>query len=136
MGYRWFEKKSAKPLFAFGHGLTYTTFGYSKLATSGSEGLSATFTLTNTGKREGTEVAQLYVAPPGKTHRLAGWTRVTLKPGESRQVTIAADPRLLASYDVAAKAWKRAAGTYDVYVGKAAGSRDLAAKASLKAGGR
>ena len=136
VGYRWFEKKSAKPLFAFGHGLTYTTFGYSKLATSGSEGLSATFTLTNTGKREGTEVAQLYVAPPGKTHRLAGWTRVTLKPGESRQVTIAADPRLLASYDVAAKAWKRAAGTYDVYVGKAAGSRDLAAKASLKAGGR
>ena len=136
VGYRWFEKKSAKPLFAFGHGLTYTTFGYSKLATTSAEGLTATFTLTNTGKREGTEVAQLYVAPPGKTHRLAGWTRVTLKPGESRQVTIAADPRLLASYDVAAKAWKRAAGTYDVYVGKAAGSRDLAAKASLKAGGR
>ena len=136
VGYRWFEKKSAKPLFAFGHGLTYTTFGYSKLATTSAEGLTATFTLTNTGKREGTEVAQLYVAPPGKTHRLAGWTRVTLKPGESRHVTIAADPRLLASYDVAAKAWKRAAGTYDVYVGKAAGSRDLAAKASLKAGGR
>ena len=136
VGYRWFEKQRAKPLFAFGHGLTYTTFGYSKLATTGGEGLSATFTLTNTGKREGTEVAQLYVAPPGKTHRLAGWARVTLKPGESRQVTITADPRLLASYDVAAKAWKRAAGTYDIYVGKAAGSRDLLAKASLKAGGR
>ncbi len=136
VGYRWFEKKSAKPLFAFGHGLTYTTFGYSKLATTGGEGLSATFTLTNTGKREGTEVAQLYVAPPGKTHRLAGWARVTLKPGESRQVTITADPRLLASYDVAAKGWRRAAGTYGVYVGKAADSRDLVGKASLKVGGR
>ena len=136
VGYRWFEKKRAKPLFAFGHGLTYTSFGYAQLATSGGEGLSATFTLTNGGKREGTEVAQLYVAPPGKTHRLAGWARVTLKPGESRQVTITADPRLLASYDVTAKGWRRAAGTYDVYVGKAAGSRDLSAKVSLKAGGR
>jgi len=136
VGYRWFEKKSAKPLFAFGHGLTYTRFGYSRLATAGGEGLSATFTLTNTGKREGTEVAQLYVAPPGKTHRLAGWSRVTLKPGESRQVTITADPRLLVSYDVAAKGWRRAAGSYDVYVGKAAGSRDLAGKVSLKAGSR
>lgn len=136
VGYRWFERKKTKPLFAFGHGLTYTAFGYSKLAMAGGEGLSATFTLTNTGKREGTEVAQLYVAPPGKTHRLAGWARVTLKPGESRQVTLTADPRLLASYDVAAKGWRRAGGSYDVYVGKAAGSRDLAGKASLKAGAR
>ncbi|MBO9547445.1 fibronectin type III-like domain-contianing protein, partial [Caulobacter sp.] len=65
-----------------------------------------------------------------------GWTRVTLQPGESRQVTITADPRLLASYDVKGGAWRRAGGAYDVYVGKAAGSRDLVAKVSLKAGGR
>jgi len=136
VGYRWFERRKAKPLFAFGHGLTYTTFGYSKLAAKGGEGVSATFTLTNTGPREGTEVAQLYVAPPGRTHRLAGWARVTLKPGESRQVTIVADPRLLASYDVKAGAWRRAGGSYDLYVGKAAGSRDLVAKASLTEGGR
>jgi len=136
VGYRWFEKKNAKPLFAFGHGLTYTTFAYSKLATASGERLTVTFTLTNTGKRAGTEVAQLYVAPPGKTHRLAGWARVSLTPGESRQVTITADPRLLASYDVKAGAWVRAGGGYDVYVGKAAGSQDLAAKVSLKAGGR
>ncbi len=136
VGYRWFEKKADKPLFAFGHGLTYTRFGYAKLAAKGGEGLSATFTLTNTGQREGTEVAQLYVAPPGRTHRLAGWARVTLKPGESRQVTITADPRLLASYDAKAGAWRCAAGSYDVYVGKAAGSRDLVAKVSLTEGAR
>jgi beta-glucosidase len=136
VGYRWFERTSAQPLFAFGHGLTYTTFDYAKLATKGGDGLTATFTLTNTGRRAGTEVAQLYVAPPGRTHRLVGWARVTLAPGESRQVTIAADPRLLASYDIKAGDWRRAGGTYDVYVGKAAGSRDLVAKVRLKAGQR
>jgi beta-glucosidase len=136
VGYRWFERTRAKPLFAFGHGLTYTRFGYSKLAATGGEGVSATFTLTNTGKRAGTEVAQLYVAPPGRTHRLAGWARVTLAPGESRQVTIQADPRLLASYDEKADAWRRAGGRYDLYVGKSAGSRDLSAKAKLTEGGR
>ena len=135
-GYRWFERKKAKPLFAFGHGLTYTQFGYTKLAASGGEGLSATFTLTNTGKTAGTEVAQLYVAPPGRTHRLAGWARVSLAPGESKQVTITADPRLLASWDAKADGWKREGGSYDLFVGKSAGSRDLVGKVSLKAGGR
>ncbi len=82
-------------------------------------------------------MAQLYVAPPGRTHRLAGWARVTLKPGESRQVTITADPRLLASYDLKAGDWRRAAGSHDLYVGKAAGSRELAAeRARLTEGGR
>jgi beta-glucosidase len=61
---------------------------------------------------------------------------VELAPGESRQVTIQADPRLLASYDLKAGAWRRAGGAYDLYVGKAAGSRDLLAKASLTQGGR
>ncbi len=136
VGYRWFERRKERPLFAFGHGLTYTTFGYAKLMATGGEGVSATFILTNTGKRAGTEVAQLYVAPPGKTHRLVGWARVALAPGESRQVTIHADPRLLASYDLKAGAWRRAAGRYDLYVGKAAGSRDLVAQASLTEGGR
>lgn len=136
VGYRWFERKTARPLFAFGHGLTYTTFGYSKLAASGGEGLSATFTLTNAGKTTGTEVAQLYVAPPGRTHRLAGWARVTLAPGESKQVTITADPRLLASWDAKADSWEREGGSYDLFVGKSAGSRDLVGKVSLKAGAR
>jgi beta-glucosidase len=133
VGYRWFERTRAKPLFPFGHGLTYTRFDYSRLTAKGGEALTTTFTLTNTGKRPGTEVAQLYVAPPGRTHRLVGWARVTLAPGESRQVTIQADPRLLASYDVEAGGWRRAGGVYDLHVGKAAGSRDLVTRIKLTA---
>ncbi|HET9161123.1 MAG TPA: fibronectin type III-like domain-contianing protein, partial [Caulobacteraceae bacterium] len=64
------------------------------------------------------EVAQLYVAPPGRTHRLAGWARVPLKPGETRRVTIAADPRVLASWQ--AGGWVRAAGDYQVSVSPSA----------------
>lgn len=131
VGYRWFERTSAKPLFAFGHGLTYTSFAYSGLKLAAGKELAATFVLKNTGKRDGVEVAQLYVAPPGRTHRLAGWARVQLKPGESRKVTIKADPQILASY--AQGQWARAAGEYQVFVGRSAESRDLSGKAKLTA---
>jgi hypothetical protein len=93
-------------LFAFGYGLTYTTFRYSQLHGRGGARLGVDFDITNTGRRPGTEVAQLYVAPPGRTHRLAGWARVELRPGETRRVSIVADPRLLESYG--ASGWARA----------------------------
>lgn len=120
VGYRWFERTQAKPMFAFGYGLTYTTFDYGRARFQGGEGLSAEVTLTNTGQRAGVEVAQLYAAPPGRTHRLVGWARVELQPGESRRVTISADPRLLASWDADAKGWRRAGGRFDAYVGRSA----------------
>ena len=78
-------------------------------------------------------MAQLYVAPPGRTHRLAGWAKVTLKPGETREVTIAADPWLLLSYDEAAKQWARPAGEYRFFVGKSAGEPVLTGTATLTA---
>jgi len=134
VGYRWFERTGAKPLFAFGHGLTYTDFDYSRLQLAGGETLEARFTLANTGKRAGVEVAQLYAAPPGRTHRLVGWARVRLEPGERREVTIKADPRLLASYDKSAGGWRRAAGSYSVQVGRAAGSKDLSGQVVMQAG--
>lgn len=133
VGYRWFERTGAKPLFPFGHGLTYTDFGYDRLRLSGGEGIEARFTLTNKGARAGVEVAQLYAAPPGRTHRLVGWARVSLAPGESREVVVKADPQLLASYDKAG-GWRRAAGSYSVYVGRAAGSKDLADRVVVQAG--
>lgn len=120
VGYRWFERTDATPMFAFGHGLTYTTFRYARPRFSGGDGLTAEVTLTNTGARAGVEVAQLYAAPPGRTHRLVGWARVELQPGESRRVTISADPRLLASWDAEVEGWRRAGGRFNAYVGRSA----------------
>lgn len=134
VGYRWFERQNTKPLFPFGHGLTYTQFAHSDLKIEDGDGLKVTFTVTNVGGRSGIDTPQLYVAPPGRTHRLAGWVRVSLKPGESRRVTIVADPRLLASYE--GGAWRRAAGEYDVRVSPSADLSGLKATARLTAGAR
>lgn len=129
VGYRWFERTRAKPLFSFGHGLSYTSFERSGLKVKGGASLEVTFTVTNTGTRRGVDVPQLYVAPPGRTHRLAGWARVDLKPGESRSVTIKADPAILASYE--ANGWRQAAGDYDVWVSPSAELSGLHAIAKL-----
>lgn len=133
VGYRWFDRKGENPLFPFGFGLTYTSFAYSGLEFSGGSALRVKARITNSGAREGTEVAQLYVAPPGRTHRLAGWAKVTLKPGESREVTIDADPWLLLSYDEAAGRWVRPRGEYRFFVGKSAGEPMLTGRAVLSA---
>lgn len=134
VGYRWFERTRAEPLFHFGFGLTYTRFEHSDLKVKGGKHLEVSFTVTNVGKREGTDVPQLYVAPPGRTHRLAGWERITLKAGESRRVTLKADPRILASWD--ATGWRRAGGTYDVRVATSAKLDGLQASVQLAAADR
>ena len=131
IGYRWFERTDAKPLFPFGYGLTYTRFDYGGLEFRGGKALSVKARITNSGDREGIEVAQLYVAPPGRTHRLAGWAKISLKPGETREVTIEADPWLLLSYDEAAKNWTRPRGEYRFFVGKSAGEPMLTGSAVL-----
>ena len=132
VGYRWFERTNAKPLFPFGFGLTYTQFRYSALKITGGNELTATFRITNTGRRSGTEIAQVYAAPPGRTHRLVGWSKVRLKPGETRTVSVHADPRLLVSWDAERRQWVRAAGSYDVAVGQAAGQSVLNGHAVLE----
>lgn len=134
VGYRWFERSKAEPLFPFGHGLTYTQFRHSALKVRGGRQLKVSFTVSNVGKRSGVDVPQLYVAPPGRTHRLAGWARVSLKPGESRRVTIVADPRILASYENGV--WRRAGGTYDVRVSHSAAPSGLRATTTLREGNR
>ncbi|PQZ84550.1 MULTISPECIES: glycoside hydrolase family 3 protein [unclassified Brevundimonas] len=131
VGYRWFERSGQTPMFAFGHGLTYTTFDYGSPAFTGGDGLSVQVEITNTGSRDGVEVAQLYAAPPGRTHRLVGWARVPLKAGERRAVTIAADPRLLASWTEGGQGWVRTGGVYDVFVGRSAGAPESAGEVTL-----
>ena len=80
------RKTGAKPLYAFGHGLNYTTFAYSDLSVEGGETITASFTVTNTGERAGADVPQLYLtdAAGDRRMRLLGFERVELQPGESR----------------------------------------------------
>jgi beta-glucosidase len=122
LGYRWFAWKGLKPLYAFGHGLSYTSFDYRDLELRGGESVTASFTVENTGAKEGADVPQLYLteAAGEKRMRLIGFERVSLKPGEARRVTVTADPRLLARFDGDAGRWHMAAGTYRVALGKSA----------------
>jgi beta-glucosidase len=133
IGYRWYAQKGIKPLYAFGHGLTYSRFSYKNLKVSGGETIAATFTVTNTGKRAGADVPQVYLtdAAGAKRMRLLGFERVELEPGESKEVTVTADPRLLARFDGKARQWRIAGGTYKVVLAKSAATPVLTAEARV-----
>jgi beta-glucosidase len=133
VGYRWYAQKDHKPLYAFGHGLSYTSFAYSDLEVTGGETITASFTVTNTGEREGADVPQLYLteATDEKRMRLLGFERVDLAPGESRKVTLTADPRLLARFDGAANHWRITDGTHEIALGKSAGDLVLTGSTNL-----
>ena len=135
VGYRWFAKKGDSPMFAFGHGLSYTSFEYSDLKVSGDETITATFTVTNTGERDGADVPQLYLtdAAGDKRMRLLGFERVELRPGELRRITLSADPRLLARFDGKAGKWSIAEGTHKVAVAKSAADLVLTGDTRLSA---
>ena len=132
VGYRRFAATGQKPLFPFGHGLSYTRFGYANLKVTGGDALTVSFDVTNTGQRPGKDAPQVYLtSAAGKPlQRLIGFEKVELKPGETRRVTVAADPRLLGGFDVAGKRWSLKAGDYQVAVG--ASSADLALKGVAK----
>ncbi len=133
VGYRWYEREGHSPLFPFGHGLGYTRFEYGDLRIEDGDRLTVSFDVTNAGERAGTDVPQLYVTPlaEGAPRRLAGWSRLTLQPGETRRVSITAEPRILAEYDTATPGWRIAAGTYRVRVGRDALDDDLGGEATL-----
>jgi beta-glucosidase len=134
-GYRWYEKSGAKPLFPFGYGLSYTSFAYSGLKAAGGKALTVSFTVRNTGARAGIETAQVYAAPPGGTKRLVGWKKLWLAAGASAQVSVTADPRLLAAFDDASrtKGWNLAAGDYGVWAGASSADLKLSGHAHLAA---
>jgi beta-glucosidase len=127
VGYRWFAKTGAQPMFPFGHGLSYTTFSYRDLELTGGDTVTASLTVENAGDRAGTVVPQVYLvdAPDGTRMRLLGFERVELEPGGSTRVTIEADPRLLARYDSDAADWRIAGGSYAVAAGDSAGDLTL-----------
>jgi beta-glucosidase len=120
-------------MYAFGHGLSYTTFSYRDLKVTGGETIKAAFTVTNTGQREAADVPQLYLtdAPNEKRMRLLGFERVELKPGESRQLTLTVDPRLVARFDGKANQWRITQGAHTIALGKSANDVVLTGTANL-----
>lgn len=133
VGYRWYAAHGHTPMFAFGHGLSYTRFDYRELVLSGGETITASFSIVNIGERVGADVPQLYVTalPGGPCLRLLGFERVELEPGATRRVTIEADPRLLARYDGGIGGWRIEPGDYTAAVGISASAMRLAAVVEL-----
>ena len=129
VGYKWYEAQQKQPLFAFGFGLSYTSYTYSGLSVD-SSAKTVRFTVTNTGNRAGTEIAEAYARLPqgadeSSYKRLVGWKRVTLAPGESQTVTVPIDSRVLKTFDVANNRWNFASGNYGVFVGGSSANTPL-----------
>ncbi len=130
-GYRWFAAKQRTPLYPFGHGLSYTRFRYDRLVATGGKALTVRFSVTNTGKRAGADVPQVYVTRAGKAKRLIGWGKPMLAAGETREVSVTADPRVIGDYDVKLRRWVLPAGSYDIEVGPSAAETTLRGKVRL-----
>jgi beta-glucosidase len=131
VGYRWYDARNIEPLFPFGFGLSYTTFGFSGLtiSSSGNGNATVTATVTNTGSRAGAEVVQLYVGQPAANgeppKQLKGFQKIQLSPGQARTVTFTLAPADLAHYTDPA-GWSTNAGTYRVSVGDSSRNVPLA----------
>ena len=127
VGYKWYDAENKPVLFPFGYGLSYTTFAYSNLSVAPGDSTTVSFTVKNTGKRAGAETAQVYASLPDSAQeppkRLIGWTRVELKPGESKQVSVQISRERLTIFDEATDSWKLVPGKYVIRVGSS--SRDL-----------
>ncbi|MGB6728776.1 MAG: glycoside hydrolase family 3 C-terminal domain-containing protein [Terracidiphilus sp.] len=133
VGYRWFDKENIDPLFAFGHGLSYTSFAYSdlKVAKAADGGLDVQVTIKNTGAMDSDEVPQVYLGAPGEipagmqfpVRELAGFERESIPAGASKDVTIHVAPRQLEYWSTKEAKWLRPEGKRTLSVG--ASSRDL-----------
>lgn len=138
VGYKWFEANKLTPLFPFGFGLSYGSFGYRNLAAqSGKNGVAVKFRVTNTGGRDGSAVPQIYVAPLEggweSPKRLGGWRKVELKRGAKQDVELTIDPRLLAVFDEKDHAWHIAGGAYRVVLGESSADVKLETTVQVRA---
>ena len=141
VGYRGFDSKKTAPLFPFGYGMSYTTFAYSDLdATAAADGsVTLTLKVTNTGKRDGDEIVEVYVAPPKSSaarppKELKGFMRVALAPGETKPISLTLEPRAFAYWDDSKKQWTVDPGPYEILA--AASSADIRLRRRLDVAGR
>jgi beta-glucosidase len=140
VGYRYWTTTGRHPLFPFGFGLSYTTFGFSKLSVPASAAagstVSVSFDVTNTGKVAGAEVAQLYVSDPSaKVSRpereLKGFEKVRLAPGETKHVTLKLDGRAFSYWDETAHKWTIDPGKFSILVGDSSENTPLKGDVTL-----
>lgn len=129
VGYKWFDAEDKEPLFPFGYGLSYTTFEYSALH-AGMDQVS--FTVRNTGKRAGAEIAEVYAGLPSAAQeppkRLVGWEKIPLEPGESKTVNVRLEPKFLSIFNEKTDSWELLHGTYTFFVGGSSRNTPLTAK--------
>jgi len=141
LGYRYYDRSETKPQFAFGFGLSYTTFEYSNLSITPDSGnlsdpVTVSFDVKNSGAREGAEIAEMYVGTdhssvPRPLKELKGFAKTTLKPGESKRLTLTLDRRAFSFYDVANHAWNAEPGEFTIQVGSASNDIRLRSKFTL-----
>lgn len=136
VGYRWYDAEGVRPLYPFGHGLSYTSFSYEDASARwNGHGLDVTFTVRNTGRRAGVAVPQVYVGRSPELQLdqavrvLGGYRRLALRGGERRRVTVHVDARTLSSWDTKRHAWVLGSGRRAVWVGASAG--DLRVRTSV-----
>lgn len=146
VGYKGYEKEGIQPAFAFGHGLSYTTFDYRNLKTkakgTGQDStIEVSLNLRNTGAVTGAEVVQVYagklptsVATPSK--QLAGFAKVELKPGKQQRVTVKLDPKAFSYWDENKKTWVMPSGQVPIYVGGASDDIRLTGSVAVKGSGK
>ena len=136
VGYKWYDAEQKPVLFPFGYGLSYTTFGYSGLKVDSGDMVKVTFTLANNGARAGKEIAEVYAALPASAEeppkRLVGWSKVELRPGERKPVTVEVERKYLSIWDVDKHDWTLVPGDYTFMVGGSSDKLPLKATLTLK----
>ena len=135
VGYKWYDAENKPILFPFGFGLSYTTYSYSNLRVTAGKNPQVAFTVINTGNRWGAEVAEVYAALPASAgeppKRLVGWSKVQLKPGESKDVSIEINPKYLSIYSEQQNGWQLIPGEYSFMVGGSSQNLPLKQSVSL-----
>lgn len=139
VGYRWYDAQAENPLFPFGFGLSYTRFAFRHLSVSPCPDRDGAVTVgvdvTNTGRRAGSDVVQVYVGAPAAAgeppRQLGGFQKVTLRPGQTRHVTFRLDPRAFSVWDSAAQAWSVVGGQHGIEVGDSSRNLPLAGRVTI-----
>lgn len=142
VGYRWFDKEKIKPLFPFGHGLSYTTFEYGKVVPdkgemTANDKISFNVNVKNTGNRDGAEIVQLYISDaksslPRPAKELKAFEKVYLKAGEEKPVTLTVDKSALSYFDVEKHQWIAEPGDFEAIIGASATDVKSSVKFRLK----